>query len=135
MLNDLGIAARGKQMTRVVETLKGEGTLVSSTAKNIVTYYLEVVEEAGIAPTSSALRTIAGCVALLYSDLELPIVGKIHVTPARWKSVAGVLQKTGMNCRDGRNSKRLTFSIRYSNGVIECSFARSNSNQTLANAL
>jgi len=71
MLNDLGIAGRGKQMTRVVETLKGEGTLVSSTAKNIVTYHLEVVEETGIAPMSPSLRTIAGCVAILYSDLEL----------------------------------------------------------------
>jgi len=71
MLNDLGIAARGKQMTRVVETLRGEGTLLSSTARNIVTYHLEVVEETGIAPISPGLRTIAGCVALLYSDLEL----------------------------------------------------------------
>jgi hypothetical protein len=71
MLDDLGIAGRGKQMTRVVETLKGQGKLVSSIAENIVTYHLEVVEEAGIAPTSSGLKTIAGCVALLYSDLEL----------------------------------------------------------------
>jgi len=71
VLNDLGIAARGKQMTRVVETLKGEGKLVRSMAENIVTYHLEVVEETGIAPTSSGLRTIAGCVALLYTDLEL----------------------------------------------------------------
>ena len=58
-------------MTRVVETLKGEGTLVSSIAENILTYHLEVVEETGIAPMSPGLRTIAGCVALLYSDLEL----------------------------------------------------------------
>src|SRR5882724_7336067 len=71
LMHDLGIAGRGKQMTRVVETLKGEGELVSSTAKNIVTYNLEVVEETGIAPMSPSLRTIAGCVALLYSDLEL----------------------------------------------------------------
>jgi len=28
LVHDLGIAARGKQMTRVVETLKGEGKLV-----------------------------------------------------------------------------------------------------------
>jgi hypothetical protein len=65
ILNDLGIAARGKQMTRVVETLKGEGELVRSMAENIVSYQLEVVEETGIAPTSSGLRTIAGCVTLL----------------------------------------------------------------------
>jgi hypothetical protein len=71
MLNDLGIAARGKQMTRVVETLKGEGKLVRSMAEHIVTYHLELVEETGIAPTSPGLRTIAGCVALLYTDLEL----------------------------------------------------------------
>ena len=71
LMHDLGIAARGKQMTRVVETLKGEGKLVRSMAENIVSYHLEVVEETGIAPTSSGLRTIAGCVALLYSDLEL----------------------------------------------------------------
>ena len=71
MLNDLGITARGRQMTRVVETLKGEGKLVRSMTENIVTYHLEVVEETGIAPTSSGLRTIAGCVSLLYTDLEL----------------------------------------------------------------
>jgi|GraSoiStandDraft_35_1057300.scaffolds.fasta_scaffold390403_2 hypothetical protein len=71
MFDDLGIAGRGKQMTRVIETLKGEGKLVSSIAENIVSYHLEVVEEAGIAPKSPGLRTIAGCVALLYSDLEL----------------------------------------------------------------
>jgi hypothetical protein len=71
MLNDLGIAGRGKQMTRVVEILKGEGKLVRSMAENIVTYHLEVVEETGIASTSSGLRTIAGCVALLYTELEL----------------------------------------------------------------
>jgi hypothetical protein len=39
------------------------------------------------------------------------IVGEIHVIPARWKKITDVLQKTGMDCRDGRNSKRLTFSI------------------------
>ena len=61
-MHDLGIAARGKQMTRVVETLKGEGKLVRSMAENIVTYHLEVVEETGIAPRSPGLRTIAGCV-------------------------------------------------------------------------
>jgi hypothetical protein len=71
MLHDLGIAARGKQMTRVVEILKGEGKLVRSMAENIVTYHLEIVEETGITPTSSGLRTIAGCVTLLYTDLEL----------------------------------------------------------------
>ena len=71
LMHDLGIAARGKQMTRVVETLKGQGKLVRSMAENIVTYHLEVVEETGIAPTSSGLRTIAGCVTLLYTDLEL----------------------------------------------------------------
>ena len=71
LMHDLGIAARGKQMTRVVETLKGEGKLVRSMAENIVTYHLEVVEETGIAPTSPGLRTIAGCVTLLYTDLEL----------------------------------------------------------------
>jgi hypothetical protein len=65
LMHDLGIAARGKQMTRVIETPKGEGKLVRSMAENIVTYHLEVVEETGIAPTSSGLRTIAGCVALL----------------------------------------------------------------------
>ena len=55
MLDDLGIAGRGKQMTRVVEILKGEGKLVSSTAKNIVSYNLEVVEETGIAPTMQTI--------------------------------------------------------------------------------
>ena len=71
MLNDLGITARGRQMTRVVETLKGEGKLVRSMAENIVTYHLEVVEETGIASMRPGLRTIAGCVVLLYTDLEL----------------------------------------------------------------
>jgi len=70
-MHDLGIAARGRQMTRVGETLKGEGKLVSSIAENILTYHLEVVEETGIAPMSPGLRTIAGCMALLYLDLEL----------------------------------------------------------------
>jgi len=71
LMHDLGIAARGRQMIRVVETLRGEGKLVSSIAENIVTYHLEVVEETGITPMSPGLRTIAGCVALLYTDLEL----------------------------------------------------------------
>ena len=68
---DLGIAGRGKQLTRVIETLKGEGRLVSSMAEYIVNYHLEVIEEAGIAPMRSSSRTIAGCVTLLYSDLQL----------------------------------------------------------------
>jgi len=32
LMHDLGIAARGRQMIRVVETLRGEGKLVSSIA-------------------------------------------------------------------------------------------------------
>jgi len=71
LMHDLGIAARGQQMTRVVETLKGQGKLVRSMAENIVTYHLEVVEETGIASMRPGLRTIAGCVVLLYTDLEL----------------------------------------------------------------
>jgi len=47
LMHDLGIAARGRQMIRVVETLKGEGKLVRSMAEHIVTYHLEVVEETG----------------------------------------------------------------------------------------
>lgn len=69
--DDLGIAGRGKQMARVIETLKGEGKLVSSIAENTVTYHLEIIEEAGISLRSPGLRSIAGCVALLDSGLEL----------------------------------------------------------------
>jgi hypothetical protein len=106
-------------MTRVVETLKGEGKLVSSIAENILTFHLEVVEETGIAPMSPGRledhRWLCG--PSLFGPRTPTIVGEIHLTPARWKKVSGVLQKTRMDCRDGRNPKRLkNFTHSMSNG-------------------
>src|SRR5205809_7746360 len=52
-------------------------------------------------------RTVTGRFPVIRSWARTPtFVREIHVTPARWKKVAGVLQKTGMDCRDGRNTKR-----------------------------
>ncbi len=113
MLNDLGIAARGKQMTRVVETLKGEGKLVRSMAENIVSYHLEgSCRRNWYCADEFRLEDHRWlCEPSLHGPRTPTVVREIHVTPARWKKAAGVLQKTGMDCRDGRNSKRLTFSI------------------------
>ena len=90
------------QVTFMTQTARV--TLVGSTATNIVTYHFEVVEENG-----ENRRWLCG--PSLFGPRTPTVVTEIHVIPARWREVAGVLQKTGMDCRDGRNSKRLTFSI------------------------
>ena len=85
------------QVTFMTQTARV--TLVGSTATNIVTYHFEVVEENG-----ENRRWLCG--PSLFGPRTPTFVREIHVTPARWKKVAGILQKTGMDCRDGRNTKR-----------------------------